>query len=396
MNHSQDSSRQEDAAAVAMTQAPATRPVVVVAAENGQHAPQQDTDAPSAPPVPSSPSATPTGSGPIGAKAVAHEPGMLFFGANRRSGTTWLASILNAHPELVCRNEGWILTGKESGADHWLDREAVRRWLKVPAAAGTYGRLLGESGAERAIRRGMIRELVKQAALAEGWKDYARIKWMGDKTTTHYCTQVEDLFDLFPDARFVYMLRDGRDVVVSDLFLKFRDHAPLRDFDLPLDVAEEVARARRFHYPDARGHAADAAPDARPVPLFGPRSLEHFTTNWVRCVAGGLRAKELYGDRFYEVRYETMVEHPKRTVTDLYAWLGVEVDEAFIDSVLDRTKFEKMAGGRKRGEADPRAEWRKGISGDWRNYFTQDDKDRFKRLAGELLIELDYERDLNW
>jgi len=39
---------------------------------------------------------------------------------------------------------------------------------------------------------------------------------------------------------------------------------------------------------------------------------------------------------------------------------------------------------------------RKGIVGDWRNLFTQKHKDYFKEMAGQLLIDLGYEHDLNW
>jgi hypothetical protein len=39
---------------------------------------------------------------------------------------------------------------------------------------------------------------------------------------------------------------------------------------------------------------------------------------------------------------------------------------------------------------------RKGIAGDWRNVFTEEDKRIFKREAGWLLVDLGYEKDVNW
>jgi hypothetical protein len=39
---------------------------------------------------------------------------------------------------------------------------------------------------------------------------------------------------------------------------------------------------------------------------------------------------------------------------------------------------------------------RKGIAGDWKNVFTEQNKQDFKAAAGELLIELGYEEDDNW
>lgn len=323
---------------------------------------------------------------PIGARTAPGEPGMLFFGANRRSGTTWVTGILNAHPEISCRNEGWLLTHREGSADNWVDKKNVARWAQMNAPQGQYVRFLGDRGLDRAIQRGMMKEVVKQAILAEGWKDYTQLKWMGDKTTTHYCTKVEFLHELFPDARFIYMQRDGRDVVVSDMFLTFRAGETGLEDKMSIEQVRHVVRAREYHI-EQKGP---------PVPLFSPETMRYFAGNWVECVSGGLKARELYKDQFFEIRYERMVQDPQGLVTDLYRWLGVNDDPVFIADSIDRCKFENFSEGRTRGEVDPKAEWRKGVVGDWRNYFTEADKDMFKRMAGGLMVELGYEKDLNW
>ena len=36
------------------------------------------------------------------------------------------------------------------------------------------------------------------------------------------------------------------------------------------------------------------------------------------------------------------------------------------------------------------------IAGDWKNHFTEEDRRVFKEEAGELLIRLGYEEDLDW
>ena len=40
--------------------------------------------------------------------------------------------------------------------------------------------------------------------------------------------------------------------------------------------------------------------------------------------------------------------------------------------------------------------FRKGSIGSWKQYFTQEHKQAFKEVAGQLLIDLGYEKDLNW
>jgi len=40
--------------------------------------------------------------------------------------------------------------------------------------------------------------------------------------------------------------------------------------------------------------------------------------------------------------------------------------------------------------------FRTGKSGNWKTVFTERQKDLFKEIAGDLLIELGYEKDYNW
>ncbi|MDR3645966.1 MAG: sulfotransferase domain-containing protein [Candidatus Babeliales bacterium] len=40
--------------------------------------------------------------------------------------------------------------------------------------------------------------------------------------------------------------------------------------------------------------------------------------------------------------------------------------------------------------------FRKGVIGEWKDSFTHVDKQNFKQIAGQLLIDLGYEKDLNW
>lgn len=69
--------------------------------------------------------------------------------------------------------------------------------------------------------------------------------------------------------------------------------------------------------------------------------------------------------------------------------------EKLLGVVFDN-RFERLAGGRKRGESDVKSHYRKGVAGDWRNHFTPKLEHAFKDRYGELLIRLGYESDLDW
>lgn len=67
-----------------------------------------------------------------------------------------------------------------------------------------------------------------------------------------------------------------------------------------------------------------------------------------------------------------------------------------ITRAVERHRFSKETGGRKRGEEDRTSFRRKGVVGDWCRYFTEEHKVLFKQLAGDMLIRLGYEEDNAW
>ena len=64
--------------------------------------------------------------------------------------------------------------------------------------------------------------------------------------------------------------------------------------------------------------------------------------------------------------------------------------------ILAQHAFDRRAGGRARGQEDVRHHYRKGVAGDWRNYFTPRVTAEFKARYGDLLIRLGYESAQDW
>ena len=55
-----------------------------------------------------------------------------------------------------------------------------------------------------------------------------------------------------------------------------------------------------------------------------------------------------------------------------------------------------MAGRSAGDNASPTAKARKGIAGDWKNFFTQSDAELFLNIAGKQLVEAGYEANNDW
>jgi hypothetical protein len=67
-----------------------------------------------------------------------------------------------------------------------------------------------------------------------------------------------------------------------------------------------------------------------------------------------------------------------------------------IKRIIVNSDFKQLTKGRKKGEENKKSHYRKGVSGDWKNYFTEMHKEEFKKHYGEGLIRLGYESGNKW
>jgi hypothetical protein len=90
------------------------------------------------------------------------------------------------------------------------------------------------------------------------------------------------------------------------------------------------------------------------------------------------------------VKYEDLMAESRTTTLQKIAkfWLARCKTEWETDELV-----QKMQAG-----IDPEKShtYRKGKVGGWRNYFSETHKEQMKSVAGDLLVELGYETDLNW
>ena len=96
------------------------------------------------------------------------------------------------------------------------------------------------------------------------------------------------------------------------------------------------------------------------------------------------------------VKYENLranpVEELQRVVISLS---GNKITQQAAEKIVDKFSFKKMAG-RKPGDEKKQSFLRKGIVGDWKNYFSNEHKQLFNSYAGNALIKTGYEVDDSW
>jgi len=189
---------------------------------------------------------------------------------------------------------------------------------------------------------------------------------------------------VYPDAKLVYIIRDGRDVLISERFRNFVEESKFL-------ISEDKRIIEELH---------------RDQNQFtnGTRSI--FTEAFIRRVAKGWvtnlqeidnEGKRLFGKNYFALRYEDLLSDPLNEMTRLWKFLGAKT--------MDRSLGKKI---KTEMESNPDEEWQskrnediasflpKGQAGNWQRLFTKRDKSIFKEIAGEMLMKWNYEKDLNW
>jgi hypothetical protein len=96
-------------------------------------------------------------------------------------------------------------------------------------------------------------------------------------------------------------------------------------------------------------------------------------------------------ERIRIFRYEDFANDNRRFLEDLLDYMGVALPEDAVAALYERHAFEQVSGGREAGVEDQHDHYRKGVSGDWQNYFDDSLRIYFRKVTGDLLDVLGYQ-----
>jgi hypothetical protein len=281
----------------------------------------------------------------------------VFIVGSPRSGTTLLARVVEAHPQIAILHE----TG-------WIPRFFRRRTGLTPEGFATVdlvSLLVAHPRYYRFSRLGIDRQELERLIGSGEQVCYARLvselfslcgqalgkPLVGDKTPD-YVRDIAILHTLWPEAKIVHLIRDGRDVCLS--WTNWKRKIPRLESLFPTWSVDPVTTAalwweRNVRAARASGHA------------LGP-------------------------DLYYEVCYETLVTDPEREAQRLCAFLGVSYEDAMLRFHEGRTRTDPGLSAKDA--------WLPITAGlrDWRTQMPAEDIERFEAAAGDLLEELAYPR----
>jgi hypothetical protein len=267
-----------------------------------------------------------------------------------RSGTTLLGRMANAHPDLAVIHETRWIPRCFKNREGLTANGAVAPSLAVRLRDV---RVLKPLGMEEGEMEGLIRDhhgahfCMFVTALFDRYGERQGKGLVGDKSPG-YVRYLPTLHGLWPDAKFVHVVRDGRDVCLS-----------------VLDWRKGVTRFSTF--------------DDDPVTTTG--------VWWQWYVQLGREGGSQLGPGLYhELRYESLVAEPERECARLCEFLGIDYDPAMLRFHEGRT--------RSKPGLSTKAAWLPVTVGlrDWRTQMDPADILRFEAAAGSLLDDLGYER----
>jgi len=273
-----------------------------------------------------------------------------------RCGTTLLRLMLDAHPELAIPPETHFIPAALSACRRSL--RPRRAFLRAATSAPFWldhgmdeGALAGRLEAVRPFNVGdALRAFYRLYSEGRG-----KTRW-GDKTP-YYVLHMRDIQRALPEARFVHLIRDGRDVALSFKGL-----------------------------------------------WFGPDSAASAAEHWVsRITAARRQAPSLAG--YLEIRYEDLVLRPEATLRRVCDFIALGWSPAVLDYHLTaRSRLEEMVQPFRAGAGRVVApEERKAIHSltdqpprpdrvnVWKAEMRPSDRAAFESIAGPLLRDLGYD-----
>jgi lipopolysaccharide transport system ATP-binding protein len=97
------------------------------------------------------------------------------------------------------------------------------------------------------------------------------------------------------------------------------------------------------------------------------------------------------------IKYEHLLKNDEAILEHIFLrQCRLPIERKHFLEVVRANRFEAWTGGRRRGQEDVASHERKGIAGDWRNYFTPRVAAAFRSRYASLLVATGYEQDERW
>lgn len=261
-----------------------------------------------------------------------------------RSGTTLLRLMLASHPRIAIPPESHFLPEliefEESSAGLAESREKIIDWLILHRRLADFKLDAEWMRATLGTLNPFTTRSIASALFSEYARREGKARW-GDKTP-RYRSFLPQLRCLFPEARFIHVLRDGRDTALS------------------------AWRAK-----------------------FGPKTWAAAVYDWrdaIRDIRKGQRSIDR--ESFLEVRYEDLILNPQAVLTKICSFLREEYDPKMLR--FSDTAQEVVPAWESAWHSKLQKPLDANNTGKWKTELSPEQLLLFEQVAGKELVAAGY------
>lgn len=257
-----------------------------------------------------------------------------------KSGTTWLQMLLDAHPDISCRAEDELIYFISEIPIFLKRYNEIRETVNERTAKQElYGQFKPDSDTTPAFE--FFVEYLRFITARDTGK---KIIGTNDNNLIH---NLKAVHSLFPESKFIHIIRDIRDVISSGWYHNIR-------------IEGEESFVGRVH------------------------SLEDFALESARSWVEYLSAMESIKDRCIYIRFCDLKAMPVSTVEAVLSFLGADPSQA--KRCLSSTDFQKLSAGGNQF-------FHRGERGGWKDILDQEMVGGVVEIAGDKLKQYGFMED---
>ncbi len=263
----------------------------------------------------------------------------------QRSGTTMLRLMLNKHPNIAIPHETGFITVFYSELSRYGDLSIKHNQKKLLEDISHHklvirGKHITDKEKILSHNISNYSDLIN-AIFIEYAKSNNKKRW-GDKTP-FYTPDIDILYTLFPEAKFLHLVRDGRDVIISQRNISWMSNSV-------------------------------------------PRLAEEWKWKTTICSKVG---KVLGTRKYLEIKYEDLVISPEVELKKICKFFNEEYDERILrysDDAKNIVPNESLKWHQNSVQTPDKNKISK-----WKNILSKSDRIIFEQIAGSTLKEYGYE-----
>ena len=178
---------------------------------------------------------------------------------------------------------------------------------------------------------------------------------------------MEDMKAVSNQAKGFHLIRDPRDVLVSDYFSRRKTHK----------VVDTLHKIEMRKY--LQEHSIEEGL------LY---MLDHCT--FFKQIQGWKISER---ENILDIKYEDLILDEKKVFKKILNHMSISITDKKLDDIISKCTFKTLSGGREPGQEDTNSHYRKGISGDWKNYIKKGSHiyDAFYKRYEHIINNLGYD-----